>query len=122
MFISGCACWELLCRTRSLSRGYCSMGSIWTCLCASFSPRASVRFSRSTWLFLRLRSSSLSSLSGQLVSDTCGCPSLLLLWLACHSDYPYSLHAATLSRCDHRLTKRLQPTERAVFALCVSYS
>jgi hypothetical protein len=23
------------------------------------------------------------------VSDTCGCPSLLLLWLACHSDYRY---------------------------------
>jgi hypothetical protein len=42
------------------------------------------------WLFLRLRSSSFSSLSGQqVVSDTCGCPSLLLLWLACHSDYRY---------------------------------
>src|SRR2546423_14181370 len=91
MFISGCACWELLCPTRSLSRGYCSMGSIWTCLYTSSSPHVSVRFSHLMWLFLRLRSSSLSSASGQqLVSDTCGCRSLLLSSLACHSDYPYS--------------------------------
>jgi len=70
---------------------------------------------------LRLRSSSLSSLSGQLVSDTCGCPSLLLLWLVVSLGLPlFPLHAATLPRCDHRLTQR-RP-KRAVFALCVSYS
>src|SRR5438105_15077050 len=113
MFISGCACWELLCRTRSLSRGYCSMGSIWTCLCASFLPHPSVRFSRSMWLFLRLRSSSLSSLSGQqFVSDTCGCPSLLLLWLASHSDYLYSFTCGNVVSMRTPSNQAMQPTAK----------
>jgi len=73
-------------------------------------------------VFLRLRSSSLSSLSGQLVSDTCGCPSLLLLWLACHSDYPYSFTCGNALSMRPSSNQALQPTERAVFALCVSYS
>jgi hypothetical protein len=62
-------------------------------------------------LFMRSRSSSLSSASGkQLVSDTCGCPSLLLSSLASHSDYRYFFTCGNAVSMQPSSNQAMQPT------------